>query len=88
MRGVASVRSGRDGQPTGAGSRQRPGMEPHTLFSPKARGHLGKQLTSRFPSGKCHPAGVWHRHQELWEVQPGTIPSRAWPWQRLADGEG
>jgi electron-transferring-flavoprotein dehydrogenase len=88
VRGVATgnMGIGRDGQPTPAFQL---GMELHakyTLFAEGARGHLGRQLMSRFDLEKdkapqTYAIGI----KELWEIdpalhQPGlVIHTAGWP---------
>ena len=88
VKGVATgnMGVGRDGQPT---DNFQPGMELHakyTMFAEGARGHLGKQLISRFELDKGKdPQGYGIGIKELWDVkpevhQPGlVIHSAGWP---------
>ena len=53
--------------------------------SPKARGQLGRQLIERFQLDDGRNAQSWHRHQEMWEVDPAqskpglVIHTAGWP---------
>jgi len=88
VRGVATgdMGIGRDGKP---GDQYQPGMEllgKYTLFAEGCRGHLGRQLMSRFRLGaECDPQVYGLGIKELWEVeagrhQPGlVIHSAGWP---------
>jgi len=88
VKGVATgnMGVGRDGQPTDA---FQPGMELHakyTFFAEGSRGHLGKQLISKFAldSGR-DPQSYGIGLKELWEIdparhQPGlVIHTAGWP---------
>jgi electron-transferring-flavoprotein dehydrogenase len=86
---------GRDGEPTAAFA---PGMELHgkyTLFAEGSRGHLGKQLISKFSldAGK-DPQSYAIGIKELWEVspaqaQPGlVVHSAGWPMSMDTYGGG
>jgi electron-transferring-flavoprotein dehydrogenase len=88
VRGVATgnLGVGRDGQPTG---NFQLGMELHakyTLFAEGARGHLGKQLISKFKldAGK-DPQSYGIGIKELWEIDPSkhkaglVIHTAGWP---------
>ena len=90
VKGVATGDMGisKDGQPTGA---HQPGMELHaryTFFAEGCRGHLGKQLQSRFNLNEGRDPQVYGIGlKELWEVpstqhQPGLVVHTAgWPLQ-------
>ncbi|MCM0045656.1 MAG: electron transfer flavoprotein-ubiquinone oxidoreductase [Burkholderiaceae bacterium] len=77
---------GKDGEPTGEFQL---GMElraKYTLFAEGARGHLGKQLISRFGlDAGCDPQTYGIGIKELWEIdparhQPGlVIHTAGWP---------
>ncbi len=97
VKGVATgnMGIGRDGQPTHAFA---PGMELHgkyTLFAEGARGHLGKELISKFQldAGK-DPQSYAIGIKELWEVspeqaQPGlVVHSAGWPMSMDTYGGG
>ena len=97
VKGVATgnMGVGRDGQPTAAFA---PGMELHgkyTLFAEGSRGHLGKQLISKFglDAGK-DPQSYAIGIKELWEVspaqaQPGlVVHSAGWPMSMDTYGGG
>jgi electron-transferring-flavoprotein dehydrogenase len=97
VKGVATgnMGVGRDGEPTAAFA---PGMELHgkyTLFAEGARGHLGKQLISKFSldAGK-DPQSFAIGIKELWEVspaqaQPGlVVHSAGWPMSMDTYGGG
>jgi electron-transferring-flavoprotein dehydrogenase len=97
VKGVATgnMGVGRDGEPTAAFA---PGMELHgkyTLFAEGARGHLGKQLISKFSldAGK-DPQSYAIGIKELWEVspeqaQPGlVVHSAGWPMSMDTYGGG
>jgi electron-transferring-flavoprotein dehydrogenase len=88
VRGVATgnLGVGRDGQPT---DNFQLGMELHakyTLFAEGARGHLGKQLISKFKldAGK-DPQSYGIGIKELWEIEPSkhkaglVIHTAGWP---------
>jgi electron-transferring-flavoprotein dehydrogenase len=88
VRGVATgnLGVGRDGQPT---DNFQLGMELHakyTLFAEGARGHLGKQLISKFKldAGK-DPQSYGIGIKELWEIEPNkhkaglVIHTAGWP---------
>jgi electron-transferring-flavoprotein dehydrogenase len=88
VRGVATgnLGVGRDGQPT---DNFQLGMELHakyTLFAEGARGHLGKQLISKFKldAGK-DPQSYGIGIKELWEIDPSkhkaglVIHTAGWP---------
>jgi electron-transferring-flavoprotein dehydrogenase len=88
VRGVATgnLGVGRDGQPT---ENFQLGMELHakyTLFAEGARGHLGKQLISKFKldAGK-DPQSYGLGIKELWEIEPSkhkaglVIHTAGWP---------
>jgi electron-transferring-flavoprotein dehydrogenase len=88
VRGVATgnMGVGKDGEPT---ENFQPGMEllaKYTLFAEGARGHLGKQLISKFnlDAGK-DPQSYGIGLKELWEIppekhQPGLVVHTAgWP---------
>jgi electron-transferring-flavoprotein dehydrogenase len=88
VRGVATgnLGIGRDGQPT---DNFQLGMELHakyTLFAEGARGHLGKQLISKFKldAGK-DPQSYGIGIKELWEIEPSkhkaglVIHTAGWP---------
>jgi electron-transferring-flavoprotein dehydrogenase len=88
VRGVATgnLGVGRDGQPT---DNFQQGMELHakyTLFAEGARGHLGKQLISKFKldAGK-DPQSYGIGIKELWEIEPSkhkaglVIHTAGWP---------
>ena len=88
VRGVATgnMGVGRDGQPT---ENFQPGMEllaKYTLFAEGSRGHLGRQLTSRFALDKgSDPQSYGIGIKELWEVQPSkhrrglVVHTAGWP---------
>jgi len=90
VKGVATgdMGIGKDGQPTGA---HQPGMELHaryTFFAEGCRGHLGKQLQSRFNLNEGRDPQVYGIGlKELWDVpstqhQPGLVVHTAgWPLQ-------
>ena len=90
VKGVATgdMGVGRDGQPTDA---YQPGMELHakyTLFAEGCRGHLGKQLETRFDlRANADPQTYGLGIKELWEVKPEqfksglVIHSAGWPLQ-------
>jgi electron-transferring-flavoprotein dehydrogenase len=88
VRGVATgnLGVGRDGEPT---DNFQLGMELHakyTLFAEGARGHLGKQLISKFKldAGK-DPQSYGIGIKELWEIEPSkhkaglVIHTAGWP---------
>jgi electron-transferring-flavoprotein dehydrogenase len=88
VRGVATgnLGVGRDGQPT---ENFQLGMELHakyTLFAEGARGHLGKQLISKFKldDGK-DPQSYAIGIKELWEIEPSkhkpglVVHTAGWP---------
>jgi electron-transferring-flavoprotein dehydrogenase len=88
VRGVATgnLGVGRDGQPT---ENFQLGMELHakyTLFAEGARGHLGKQLISKFKldDGK-DPQSYAIGIKELWEIEPAkhkpglVVHTAGWP---------
>jgi electron-transferring-flavoprotein dehydrogenase len=91
VRGVATgdMGVGRDGEPT---DMHQPGMEligKYTIFAEGCRGHLGKQLMSRFDLNKdAEPQTYGIGIKELWDVdperhQPGLIVhSAGWPLGR------
>ena len=97
VKGVATGHQGlgKDGQPT---ANFQLGMELHakyTLFSEGSRGHLGKQLISRFKldAGKdpqTYALGV----KELWEIKPEkhqaglVIHTAGWPMDTRTYGGG
>jgi electron-transferring-flavoprotein dehydrogenase len=76
VRGVATgnLGIGRDGEPTDA---FQPGMELHakyTFFAEGARGHLGKQLISRFRLDEGRdPQSYGIGLKELWEIEPSRF---------------
>jgi len=78
VRGVATgnLGIGRDGEPTDA---FQPGMELHakyTFFAEGARGHLGKQLISRFRLDEGRdPQSYGIGLKELWEIEPSRFQS-------------
>jgi electron-transferring-flavoprotein dehydrogenase len=88
VRGVATgnMGIGRDGKPT---DNFQPGMEliaKYTMFAEGARGHLGKQLITRFELDKGKdPQSYGIGIKELWDVkpevhQPGLVVHTAgWP---------
>jgi electron-transferring-flavoprotein dehydrogenase len=88
VKGVATgdMGVGRDGQPTPA---FQPGMELHakyTLFAEGCRGHLGKQLETRFDLRRNSDPQVYGLGvKEVWEVaaenhRPGlVVHSAGWP---------
>jgi electron-transferring-flavoprotein dehydrogenase len=88
VRGVATgnMGVGRDGQPTDA---FQPGMEllaKYTFFAEGSRGHLGKQLISRFALDKdSDPQSYGIGIKELWEVEPSkhrkglVVHTAGWP---------
>ncbi|TXL62617.1 electron transfer flavoprotein-ubiquinone oxidoreductase [Zeimonas arvi] len=88
VKGVATgnMGVGRDGEPTDA---FQPGMELHakyTFFAEGARGHLGKQLISKFAldAGR-DPQSYGIGLKELWEIDPAkhkpglVIHTAGWP---------
>ncbi|HRO59656.1 MAG TPA: electron transfer flavoprotein-ubiquinone oxidoreductase [Burkholderiaceae bacterium] len=88
VKGVATgnMGVGRDGQPTDA---FQPGMELHakyTFFAEGSRGHLGKQLISKFAldAGR-DPQSYGIGVKELWEIDPSkfkpglVIHTAGWP---------
>ena len=94
VRGVATgnMGVGRDGEPTDA---FQPGMELHakyTFFAEGARGHLGKQLMTRFKLDEGRdPQSYGIGLKELWEIEPephglaklwsiGKQKMRVWPF--------
>ncbi len=88
VRGVATgdMGIGRDGQP---GPAHQPGMEllaKYTLFAEGCRGHLGKQLESRFDlRQESDPQTYGIGIKELWEIDPGqhepglVMHTAGWP---------
>jgi electron-transferring-flavoprotein dehydrogenase len=76
VRGVATgnMGVGRDGEPTDA---FQPGMELHakyTFFAEGARGHLGKQLMTRFKLDDGRdPQSYGIGLKELWEIEPSRF---------------
>ncbi|NBS65288.1 MAG: electron transfer flavoprotein-ubiquinone oxidoreductase [Betaproteobacteria bacterium] len=76
VRGVATgnMGVGRDGEPTDA---FQPGMELHakyTFFAEGARGHLGKQLMTRFKLDEGRdPQSYGIGLKELWEIEPSRF---------------
>ncbi len=76
VRGVATgnMGVGRDGEPTDA---FQPGMELHakyTFFAEGARGHLGKQLMTRFKLDEGRdPQSYGIGLKELWEIEPSKF---------------
>ena len=88
VRGVATGNMGvdRDGKPTDAFQL---GMELHakyTLFAEGSRGHLGRQLMSRFDLNKgCDPQTYGIGIKELWEIDPKlhkpglVVHTAGWP---------
>jgi electron-transferring-flavoprotein dehydrogenase len=88
VRGVATgnMGVGRDGQPTDA---FQPGMEllaKYTLFAEGSRGHLGRQLVSRFRlDAGADPQTYGIGIKELWEVAPDkhrkglVVHTAGWP---------
>ncbi|HEY6896063.1 MAG TPA: electron transfer flavoprotein-ubiquinone oxidoreductase [Rhodocyclaceae bacterium] len=88
VRGVATgdMGIGRDGQPTAA---HQPGMEllgKYTLFAEGCRGHLGKQLETKFDlRAGVDPQTYGLGIKELWQIkpelhQPGLVVHTAgWP---------
>jgi electron-transferring-flavoprotein dehydrogenase len=88
VRGVATgnMGVGRDGQPTDA---FQPGMEllaKYTLFAEGSRGHLGRQLISRFKlDAGADPQTYGIGIKELWEVAPDkhrkglVVHTAGWP---------
>ena len=88
VKGVATgnMGVGRDGEPT---ENFQPGMELHakyTLFAEGARGHLGKQLISRFKLDEGRdPQSYGIGLKELWEIDPAkhvpglVIHTAGWP---------
>jgi electron-transferring-flavoprotein dehydrogenase len=78
VRGVATgnMGVGRDGEPTDA---FQPGMELHakyTFFAEGARGHLGKQLISRYRLDEGRdPQSYGIGLKELWEIEPSKFSS-------------
>jgi electron-transferring-flavoprotein dehydrogenase len=88
VRGVATgnMGVGRDGQPTDA---FQPGMEllaKYTLFAEGSRGHLGRQLISRFRlDAGADPQTYGIGIKELWEVAPDrhrkglVVHTAGWP---------
>ena len=88
VRGVATgdLGIGKDGTPTDAFQR---GMELHakyTLFAEGSRGHLGKQLISRFSLDRGRdPQSFGIGIKELWEIEPSrfkpglVIHTAGWP---------
>jgi electron-transferring-flavoprotein dehydrogenase len=88
VRGVATgnMGVGRDGQPTES---FQPGIELHakyTLFAEGSRGHLGRQLFSRFDLAKdADPQSYGIGIKELWEIDPArheeglVMHSAGWP---------
>ena len=88
VKGVATgnMGVGRDGQPT---DNFQPGMEllaKYTMFAEGARGHLGKQLISRFELDKGKdPQSYGIGIKELWDVKPEVhrpglvIHTAGWP---------
>jgi len=88
VKGVATgnMGVGRDGEPTDA---FQPGMELHakyTFFAEGARGHLGKQLISKFAldAGR-DPQSYGIGLKELWEIDPAkhkpglVVHTAGWP---------
>jgi electron-transferring-flavoprotein dehydrogenase len=78
VKGVATgnMGVGRDGEPTDA---FQPGMELHakyTFFAEGSRGHLGKQLISKFAldAGR-DPQSYGIGLKELWEIEPSKFKS-------------
>jgi len=88
VRGVATgnMGVGRDGEPTDA---FQPGMEllaKYTLFAEGSRGHLGRQLISRFKlDAGSDPQAYGIGIKELWEVEPSrhrkglVVHTAGWP---------
>jgi electron-transferring-flavoprotein dehydrogenase len=88
VKGVATgnMGVGRDGEPT---DNFQPGMELHaryTLFAEGARGHLGKQLMSRFDlAAGRDPQSYGIGLKELWEIDPAkhkaglVVHTAGWP---------
>jgi electron-transferring-flavoprotein dehydrogenase len=76
VRGVATgnMGVGRDGEPTDA---FQPGMEllaKYTFFAEGARGHLGKQLMTRFKLDEGRdPQSYGIGLKELWEIEPSRF---------------
>ncbi len=76
VRGVATgnMGVGRDGEPTDA---FQPGMELHakyTFFAEGARGHLGKQIMTRFKLNEGRdPQSYGIGLKELWEIEPSRF---------------
>ncbi len=97
VRGVATGDMGvtRDGEQGPAYQR---GMELHakyTLFAEGVRGHLSKQLKSRFSlDNDCEPQVYGLGIKELWDIdpelhQPGrVIHTQGWPLDENANGGG
>ena len=88
VRGVATgnMGVGRDGEPTDA---FQPGMElvaKYTLFAEGSRGHLGRQLISRFGLDRgSDPQTYGIGIKELWEIDPAkhrkglVVHTAGWP---------
>jgi electron-transferring-flavoprotein dehydrogenase len=88
VKGVATgnMGVGRDGEPT---ENFQPGMELHakyTLFAEGARGHLGRQLITRFSLDKGRdPQSYGIGVKELWEIDPArhvpglVVHTAGWP---------
>ena len=88
VKGVATgnMGVGRDGEPT---DNFQPGMELHaryTLFAEGARGHLGKQLMTRFDlAAGRDPQSYGIGLKELWEIDPAkhkaglVVHTAGWP---------
>ena len=88
---VQGVATGDMGRASDGGKRPdfQPGIELHakyTLFAEGCRGHLGKQLRSRFRLDEgADPPSYGLGIKELWEIQPGchqpglVIHSAGWP---------
>jgi len=95
VRGVATgnMGVGRDGEPTDAFA---PGMEllaKYTLFAEGARGHLGKQLISRFKlDANSDPQTYGIGIKELWEIDPAkhrkglVVHTAGWPLDNATYG--
>ncbi|MEN9830240.1 MAG: hypothetical protein RLZZ409_978, partial [Pseudomonadota bacterium] len=84
---------GKDGQPTDQYARGMALYAQYTLFAEGSRGHLGKQLISRFQlDAKADPQSYGIGLKELWEVpaaqsQPGlVIHTAGWPLDRNTYG--
>jgi electron-transferring-flavoprotein dehydrogenase len=88
VRGVATgnMGVGRDGEPTDA---FQPGMEllaKYTLFAEGSRGHLGRQLITRFALDRdSDPQSYGIGIKELWEIEPSkhrlglVVHTAGWP---------